>query len=100
LPGTPPSDQQEKIICPDAGVTYPAQEERIPSRRTSRGRIMYMYRKKNYKIKKKSAGHGTKIKKKNIWKNIKQDLIKKIREFQPSGNNTQLTGCVLACQMG
>jgi hypothetical protein len=30
-----------KIICPVAGVTYPAQEERIP-RRTSRGRIMYV----------------------------------------------------------
>jgi hypothetical protein len=53
---------QEEIICPDAGVIYPAQEERIPSRRTSRGRIMYvLYRNRNYKINKKSAGHGTNI---------------------------------------
>jgi hypothetical protein len=51
-----------KIICPAAGVTYPAQEERISSRRTSRGRIMYvLYRKKNYKKNKKRAGHDAKI---------------------------------------
>jgi hypothetical protein len=53
-----------KLFAQMQGVIYPAQEERIPSRRTSRGRIMYVsYRNRNYKINKKSAGHGTNIKK-------------------------------------
>jgi hypothetical protein len=33
----PPSAQQEENYLPDAGVTYPAQKERIPSTRTTRG---------------------------------------------------------------
>ncbi len=60
-PGTPPSAQQEENYLTRCRSHLPSSGRKNTQQETSRGRIMYMYRKKNYKINKKSAGHGTKI---------------------------------------